>query len=316
MASMYIEGSGWSARAAHAVPTSSRTSCAVSWPRERHHLVADARVPRAGQRHPVHARTRDRHVRRARPALRRGRLVVLGRGGPGPRDRVLRAVRAGPRHLPGRGMGDVVHRRADQPRASVRGPMVRSDPGRARRGVGGRGRRHADVDLRRPASRDRSPRPGAPRSRGRVEGRRRDLPADDPGDRRRRDGLLQDRGDLGADLQRVRAGRRRGPAGGCRRVGALDRRRVPPEGPRRPDARGGARGPRPRAIGQGDDRPAARGRGPRGGGTRLVDRDRGGPRTNRSPPRRWRASTRCSSATRAAPRGDRKACCTSTAASS
>ena len=72
--------------------------------------------------------------------------LVLGRGGPRPRDRVPRALRAGPRRLAGRRMGDVVRGRTDQPRPSMRGPVGRGDArkrppscGRARTATRGRG---------------------------------------------------------------------------------------------------------------------------------------------------------------------------------
>ena len=51
-------------------------------------------VHRAGERHAVHARPRDRVLRRAARAVGGRHRVVLGRGGPRPGHRVLRALRA------------------------------------------------------------------------------------------------------------------------------------------------------------------------------------------------------------------------------
>ena len=316
MAPCISKGRGPPHPAAHVVAHPERTSRAVSWPGERHRLVADPRVRGAGERHAVHAHARDRDLRGAGAALRPGHLLVLGRGRAGPRDRVPRALRAGPRRLPWGRVGDVVRRRPDQPGPSMRGPVVRGDPGRARRRVGGRGRRHADVDLRRAPAADGSTRASAPRARGRGGRRGRDLPADAAGDRRRGHGLLQDRRHLGPDLQRVRSRRGRGPARGCRCLGPPDGRCLPSEGPRRPDARRGAERRRPRGHGPRDRRPAARGRGRRSGGARLGEPGRG--RVGRAPPL-GAAGQRASPVHRVHERHDRhdrRGSCTSTAGSS
>ncbi len=143
-------------------------------------------------------------------------------------------------------------------------------PGGDRGAVGGRGRRGPGVDLRGAAPRDRParPRPAGARRPGLLDGRH--LPADGAGDGRRRDGVLEARCDLGADLQRVRRRRGRCAAGGRRRARAPDGGRVAPQGEGRAhegDRRPGRRARRLRRADRGVA-PAAGRRDPVGSGAR------------------------------------------------
>ena len=203
-----------------------------------------------------------------------------------------------------------------EPGPPMRGPLGRGDPGRARRRVGGRGRRDAGVDLRGAPAADRPTRASAHRARGRGAATRsasscpcsrRPWPRSWPA---RSSAPSGSRSSAGSAPTRSRSGSRM-PV-----LGPPDGRRVPSEGPRRPDARRGAERRRPRGHGPRDRRPAARGRGRRSGGARLGEPGRGRVGRAPRPPSRWTASIPCSSGTRAARPADRRGSCTSTAGSS
>ena len=138
---------------------------------------------------------------------------------------------------------------------------------------------------------------------------RRHLPADAPGDGRRRDGGGQARRRVRPGVLRLRRRGRAGAPRGRRRQGAHHRRRLPAARQAGADARHRARGRRRHA----DDRrrrPAGHGRRLRRPGPAVAAA--GQPRRSRRGPST--ASTRCSSPTRRARPAGPRASCTSTAA--
>ena len=168
--------------------------------------------------------------------------------------------------------------------------------------------------------------PGADRpagARAALAGRaatrhRRHLHADGRRDRRGPPRMLQDRGDLGTDLQRLRPGSRRRAPGRCERVDVDHRGRFAPAGPT-----GADEGDRRSRRGRGRRRSAIPSSGTdstmptRPGTTSATFGGRTWSPRNRpdSTPSRSTVSIRCSSATRAGRPAGRKACCTSTPAS-
>ena len=247
--------------------------------------------------------------------------LVLGRRRARPRPRVLDAVRAGrgrvARASNGRPGSSAVGR-TSHVSASTGGPSAtRRRPAVIWEAEDGEVR---TADLRRaaPPHRRRRERALAPRRRLRRPGR--DLHADGDRDRRRRDGVREARRRLRADLQRVRARCRRGADRRRGVRGPRDRERVPAAGRGRADEADRRPGcsSRPGAIRQrARVAPAAR---PRdaddaGPGSPVGGRGRSD-RRPRSTRRRSTASTRCSSATRAARRAGRRGPSTCTAGSS
>ncbi len=178
-------------------------------------MVAVARVRRTRERDPVHARPRDRDVRRARRPVGRRRRVVLGRRGEGPRDLVPDPVRPGPGHVARGGMGHVVHGWDDQRRAPVPRRLGAPNPGGRGGGLGGRGRQRPPGHVPGAAGADRPAGAWSALARRAAARHRRDLHAHGHRDRGCAPRVLQAGRDLGADLQRVRSGGRRRPPGGC-----------------------------------------------------------------------------------------------------
>src|SRR5262249_14695311 len=126
-----------------------RTSLATgyAWPRGGD-LAAERRGARPIERDAARAHARLRGLLGARALLRRraGAVPAGGRGGHG--ARVLEALGAGGRPLAWAGVGDVVRRRAAQPRLELRAPLGARRSRRGGRGrLAERGRAAAGADL-------------------------------------------------------------------------------------------------------------------------------------------------------------------------
>ena len=202
----------------------------IPCPRGRRGVDAVARGHRAGQHHALHARPRDRDLRRAGRPLGGRHRVVLGRRGPRPGDLVPHSLRPGPGHVARRGVGHLVRGGNHEPGAPVRGRLGRPDARGGGGRLGGRGRRGPPRHLPRAPRADRSPgarSPIAGRGAARHGGH---LHAHGDRDGGRGHGVLEDRRDLGAHLQRLR---RRG----CGRAPVRREREGPDHGRRLAPAR-------------------------------------------------------------------------------